>query len=91
MVCLDAMKDREVLENYFSLLKSTLEENELMDKPSQIYNLDESGVLLDHRLPYVLTKKGQVCLVWKQGTNNCSCVYQCIRISYKVNVKLVLG
>ena len=53
------MKDRETLESYFSLLKSTPEENDLMDKPSQIYNVDESGVPLDHRPPYVLTKKGQ--------------------------------
>ena len=36
MVRLDAMKNREALVNYFSLLKSTLENNELMDKPSQI-------------------------------------------------------
>ena len=59
MVRLDVMKDREVLENYFSLLKSTLEENDLAEKPSQIYNVDESGAPLDHQLPYVLTKKGQ--------------------------------
>ena len=59
MVCLDAVKDREALENYFSLLKSTIKENDLMNKPSQIYNVDESGAPLDHRLPYVLTKKGQ--------------------------------
>ena len=51
MFCLDAMKDREALENYFSLLKSTLEVNDLMDKPSQIYNVDESGVPLHHWLP----------------------------------------
>jgi len=58
-VRLDAMNNREALENYFSLLKSTLEENDLTNKPSQIYNVDESGVPLDHRSPYVLTKKGQ--------------------------------
>jgi len=38
------------------LQKSTLEENDLMNKPSQIYNVDESGVSLYHRLPYILTK-----------------------------------
>ena len=62
MVCLDAMKNREALVNYFSLLKSTLEDNDVMDKPSQIYNVDESGVPLDHRSTYVLTKKGQKML-----------------------------
>jgi len=76
------MKDREALENYFSLLKSTLEDNDLMDKPSEIYNMDESGVPLDHRSPYFLTKKGQVCFVRKQGTKNCGWVHQCMRTSY---------
>jgi len=52
MVWLDAMNKREALEKYFSLLKRTLEENDLMNKPSQIYNIDESGVPLDHRSPY---------------------------------------
>jgi len=45
MVNLDAMKDKDVLNNYnFSLLKSSLKENNLMEKPSQIYNLDASGL-----------------------------------------------
>ena len=44
MTHLDVIKDREALENYFSILKSKLEDNDLMDKPSQIYNVDESGV-----------------------------------------------
>jgi len=29
-----------------------------MDKPGQIYNVDESGMPLEHRSPFVLTKKG---------------------------------
>jgi len=56
-----------------------------MNKPYQIYNVDESGVPLDHQLLYVLTKKSQksqVCFVQKQGTNYCSWVYQCIKTSY---------
>jgi len=47
-VRLDAMNNREALENYFSLLKRMLEEKDLMNKSSQIYNVDESGVSLDH-------------------------------------------
>ena len=67
MVCLDAVKDREELVNYFIKKQRMI----------QIYNVDESGVPLDHRrLPYVLTKKGQVCFVQNQSTNNCSWVYQ---------------
>ena len=73
MAHLDALKDREALGNYY-----------LMDKPSQIYNVDESGVPLDHWPPYVLTKvkKGQVWFVRKQDTNNCNWVYKCVRTSY---------
>ena len=58
MVCLDAVRQRSV-GKLFQCIKSTLKENDLMNKPNQIYNVDESGVALDHRLPYVLTKKGQ--------------------------------
>jgi len=57
MVRLDAMNNREALENCFSLLKKMLEENDLMNKPSQIYNVDESGVPLDHRSPLCFNKE----------------------------------
>jgi len=57
------MKDREALENYFSL------ENDLMHKPSQIYNVDETGMPLDHRSPYVLNRKGQK-KVWYCSSGN---------------------
>ena len=52
---MDAMNHSEALENYSELLKDVLEENDLMDKPSQIYNVD---MPLDHRPPHVLTSKG---------------------------------
>ena len=39
--------DSETLENYFTLLKKTLEENNLKNSPQWIYNVDESGVPLD--------------------------------------------
>ena len=34
------MKDKEALDNYFILLKSILDDNDLLDKPSQIYNVE---------------------------------------------------
>ena len=37
----------ETIEHYFKLLKDTLEQNNLMDSPQQIYNVDESGIPLD--------------------------------------------
>ena len=39
----------------FILLKSILDENDLLDKPGQ---MDKSGMPLDHRSPRVLTKRG---------------------------------
>jgi len=36
-----------------------LEDNDLLDKPECIYNVDESGVALEHRSPLVITKRGQ--------------------------------
>ena len=37
----------ETISQYFKLLKETLEQNNLMNSPQQIYNVDETGVPLD--------------------------------------------
>ena len=58
-VRMNAMKNTSALDNYFILLKSILYDNNLQDKPGQIYNMDESGIPLDHRSPCVLARKGQ--------------------------------
>ena len=39
--------DPTIIAKYFNLLKCTLDNNELLDKPSQIFNLDEIGMPLD--------------------------------------------
>ena len=44
--------------NYFDLLEKTLDEFDLKDKPSQIYNCDESGMPLEHKPPRVVAVKG---------------------------------
>ena len=56
---IDAMKNQSALDNYFLELKSILDANNLGDKPGQIYNMDETGIPLDHRSPRVLAKRGQ--------------------------------
>ena len=58
-VRMEAMNNQSALDNYFIELKSILDENELGDKPGQIYNMDESGVPLDHCSPRVLARRGQ--------------------------------
>ena len=37
----------DVLNYYYDLLENTLMENDLIDKPSQIFNTDETGLPLD--------------------------------------------
>lgn len=49
---------REDADAYFNLLKSTLEENCLMQKPSNIYNVDETGLQLNNKPGLVLAEKG---------------------------------
>lgn len=56
-VRMDAV-NRETMDQYFALLKDVMEEHSLFDKPSQIYNVDESGVPLDPRSPNIVATKG---------------------------------
>ena len=56
---MSAMENKEAIENYFEVLKDVLDEHGLNDRPSQLYNVDESGMPLDHRPPRIVVKKGQ--------------------------------
>ena len=49
----------EIINNYFDLLESTLVENDLLDKPAQIFNIDETGMPLDPSPPLVVARRGQ--------------------------------
>jgi len=49
---------REVFESYFNLLGDVLTKNMLKDKPCQIYDYDESGMPLQHKIPKVVSTKG---------------------------------
>ena len=40
----------EKMNEYFKSLEETLKQHNLMNYPAQIYNVDETGVPLDHRL-----------------------------------------
>ena len=50
--------DHEVLDNYFHELERTLVENNLVDKPCQIFNIDETGMPFDPSPLKVVTWKG---------------------------------
>ncbi|KAH3833276.1 hypothetical protein DPMN_106581 [Dreissena polymorpha] len=43
---------KEKVAEYMSNLKAVLEDNDLMDKPHLIFNVDEKGITIDHRPPH---------------------------------------
>ena len=45
---------KEVITDYFTLLKDVLTENNLFESPNQIYNVDETGIALDRHAPRVI-------------------------------------
>ena len=51
--------NREAIEQYFDLLEETLKKHDLSDFPTQIYDMDESGVPLDPHPPNVVAERGQ--------------------------------
>lgn len=50
--------DPAVIENYFDLLENTLGENDLLDKPSQIFNCDETGIPLSPKSHKIVDRVG---------------------------------
>lgn len=50
--------NRETVKQYFELLEKVLNENGLFDKPSNIFNMDETGLQLNNRPTKVLAAKG---------------------------------
>ena len=48
----------QAIKHYFDLLEKTLKDNNLLNKPAQIYNVDETGMAYEHRPPKVVTLKG---------------------------------
>ena len=53
----DKMTSPDIFDNYFKLLQETLEKYDLMHKPAQLYNCDESGMPLEHKLPRTISPK----------------------------------
>ena len=51
--------NKETMTECFDLLKNVLSEHGLMNLPNQIYNVDETGMPLEHRPPKVVTKKAK--------------------------------
>ena len=56
-MCANAVTEDSIA-RYFSLLEEMLKDNGLLNKPSRIYNMDESGMPLDHKQLKRVAKKG---------------------------------
>ena len=46
------------MKSYFDLLEKTLEDNGLLNKPARTYNMDKSGMPLDHKQLKRVAEKG---------------------------------
>ena len=58
----------DVFKSYFNLLEDVMMKHGLKGRLSQIYNCDESGMPLQHKVPKVISAKGckKVCQVRKR-------------------------
>ncbi|KAB0803136.1 hypothetical protein PPYR_00106 [Photinus pyralis] len=50
--------NRETVNSYFALLETVLTENQLFDKPGNIFNIDETGLQLNNKPGHVIAAKG---------------------------------
>ena len=51
--------NKEAIKQYYNILEDTLQEHNLFSNAAKIYNMDESGMSLDHRPPKVIARHGQ--------------------------------
>ena len=65
-VRMDAI-NKDTLKHYFSLLNDIMTEFDLDSKPSQMYNVDESGIPFDPPAPNVVTVKGTKKVWYRQS------------------------
>ena len=56
-VRMDAINE-QTMKQYFDLLEDTLKEHNLLHNPTQIYNVNESGMPLDPKAPNMVTQRG---------------------------------
>ena len=84
---MSAIDDREAIENYFKFLKEVLDEHALLEKPAQIYNVDESSIPLDHPSSTSCCgergqQKSMLLHFWQQKPSDSGRVHKCNRICH---------
>ena len=70
--------DPEMLGRYFDLLEETLGANKLEGKPGQIFNMDESGVPLDAKVPKLVYARGSYASAVTSGNKAQVTVVACV-------------
>ena len=63
---------------YQNLLEETLQKHDLSNSPAQIYNMDESGMPLDPRLPNAVARKGQKKVYYRVSGKDQITVLGCV-------------
>ena len=83
------MTNRKVFTDYFELLKATLLKHDLLDKPSQIYNCDESGGQNAQNSSSKGNEESSTAIIRKQSSNFHSCLWKCHRASHTTHGNLL--
>ena len=55
--------NEDTIKHCFDMLEDTLKEHDLLNSPAQLYNVDESGILLDPKSPRIVTEKGTKSMI----------------------------
>ena len=61
--------NKETMDKYFDLLKDTLVENNLMESPNRIYNVDETGIPFNHTALTIITRRGHKKVRYRTSGN----------------------
>ena len=64
-----AATNPETVKSYFDLLGKVLQENNLLEKPAQLYNMDETGMPIERRAPNIVAKKGKKKVRYRSAGN----------------------
>ena len=70
--------DPEMLARYFDLLEKMIQENDLVGKPGQLYNMDESGMPLDAEPPKLVAVRGGAVSAIGSGDKTQITVVACV-------------
>ena len=67
-VCMDSINPK-AMSQYFDLLNEVLEGYGLKTEPERIYNVDETGMSLDHCPPKIVTQRGHKKVRYRTARN----------------------